>query len=62
MRHWAEMFAWEDIECLVRVSLQKLRERWEEAAVKGLCSGNKNLVRLGRLKKKKKKMKKGNNT
>lgn len=56
------MFAWEDIECLVRVSLQKLRERWEEAAVKGLCSENKNLVRLGRLKKKKKKMKKGNNT
>lgn len=53
------MFAWEDIECLVRVSLQKLRERWEEAAVKGLCSGNKNLVRLGRLKKKKKENEKG---
>lgn len=26
MRHWTEMFAWKDIECLVRVSLQKLRE------------------------------------
>lgn len=45
MRHWIEMFAWKDFECLVRVGLQELRERWEEAAAKGLCQENKNLVR-----------------